>query len=50
MKLHISCFYNALLEYYPVHQVWRETKFTKYREHKKVCWLLANYVVNQQLP
>jgi len=24
MKHHISCFYNALLEYYPLHQAWCE--------------------------
>jgi len=29
MKHHISYFYNAVLEYYPLHQVWRETKFVK---------------------
>jgi len=34
MKHHISYFYNALLEYYPLHQVWCETKFIKYRVHK----------------
>jgi len=38
MKHHISYFYNALLEYYPLHQAWCETKFVKYRENKlKVC-------------
>jgi len=25
MKHHISYFYNALLEYYPLHQAWCET-------------------------
>jgi len=34
MKHHISYFYHPLLEYYPVHQAWCETKFIKYRENK----------------
>jgi len=34
MKHHISYFYNALLEYYPLHQVWCETMFIKYKENK----------------
>jgi len=32
MKEHISYFYNALLEYYRLHQTWCETKYIKYRE------------------
>jgi len=34
MKHHISYFCNALLEYYPLHKLWCETKFIKYRENK----------------
>jgi len=34
MKHHISYFYNALLEYYPLHQACCETKFISYRENK----------------
>ena len=34
MKPHISYFYNALLESYPLHQAWCETKFIKYKENK----------------
>jgi len=34
MKNHISYFYNALLNYYPLHQAWCEAKFIKYRENK----------------
>ena len=34
MKPHISYFYTALLEYYPLHQAWCETKFIRYREKK----------------
>jgi len=41
MKQHISHFYNALLEYYLLHQAWCETKFIKYRKKQtdshKVC-------------
>jgi len=43
MKHHISYFYNALLEYYPVHQAWCETKFIKYTENK---WRVTRYVEN----
>ena len=41
MKRHISYFYNALLEYDPLYQVWCETKFIKNRKKQidshKVC-------------
>jgi len=43
MKHHISYFYNALLEYYPLHQAWCETKFIKYRENKLT---VTRYVEN----
>jgi len=33
MKHHISYFSYALLEYYPLHQAWCETKFVKYRDN-----------------
>jgi len=36
MKHDISYFYNALLEYHPLHQVCCETKFIKYTE--KTNW------------
>jgi len=47
MKRHISYFYNALLEYYPVHQAWcktwsssrhREWKGEKQIDSHTVCW------------
>jgi len=43
MKHHISHFYNALFEYYPLHQAWRETKFIKYRDNKLT---VTRYVEN----
>jgi len=43
MKHHISYFYNALLEYYPLHQVRCKTKFIKYRENK---FTVTRYVQN----
>jgi len=43
LKHHISYFYNALLEYYPLHQVWWETKFIKYRKNKLT---VTRYVQN----
>jgi len=43
VKHHISYFYNALLEYYPLHQAWCETKFIKYRENKLA---VTRYVEN----
>jgi len=39
-----SYFYNAFLEYYPLHQAWRVTKFIKYREKNAV----TRYVQNVQ--
>jgi len=43
MKSHISYFYNAFLEYYPLHQAWCETNFIKYREDKLT---VSRYVQN----
>jgi len=42
-KHHISYRYDALLEYYPLHQAWCETKFIKYRENKLT---VTRYVQN----
>jgi len=36
-----SC--NELLEYYPLHQAWCETKFIKYRENKST---VTRYIHN----
>jgi len=43
MKLHISYFYNALIEYYLLHQAWCKTKFIKYRENNLT---VTRYVQN----
>jgi len=43
MKHHIRHFYNALLEYYPLHQAWCETKSIKYKENKLT---VTRYVQN----
>ena len=42
-KHHISYFYNALLEYYPLHQAWCETKWIRYSENELK---LTKYVQN----
>ena len=62
MKHHISYFYNALLEYYPLHKAWCETqsssstekKVTRYvqnvhhwHEHKHTCVLAIGQLRHQ---
>ena len=41
MKHHISYFYNALLEYYPLHKAWCETQSSSSTEKK-----VTRYVQN----
>jgi len=42
MKHHISYFYDALLEYYPLHQAWCETEFIEYRENMTITRYVQN--------
>jgi len=46
MKRHISYFYNALLEYYPVHQAWCKTWSASSTEKSKLT--VTQYVENVQ--
>jgi len=43
MKHHISHFYNALLEYYPLHQVWCETVHQVQRKQTESHKLHSKY-------
>jgi len=44
MKHHISYFYNALLEYYQLHQAWCETQSSSTTE--KTNWQSLRYIKN----